>query len=84
MLDIASAGPANADPVTARVSQFGMEVFDGDENILVVSAHDPSYTDFLKLFPASINNWKAQGWKDKAIWQFGNVSSAAFVLGLKD
>jgi hypothetical protein len=82
MLDMASVG-VNADPVTARVSQFNTEVFDGDENILVVTAHDPSYTDFLKLFPETINDWKAQGWKDKGVWQFGNVSSPAFVLGLK-
>jgi hypothetical protein len=78
-LDVASVG-LNFDPVTARVSQYGIQVFDTDENVLVVTAHDPSYTEYIELFPASVNDWQEKGWKRSGVWQFGNGTSPAFVL----
>jgi hypothetical protein len=82
-LDVASVG-FNSDPVRTKVSQFDVQVFDVDEDILVVSAHDPSYEGLLEMFPkGSLNDWKEKGWKGRGVWQFGNATSPAFVLGLK-
>jgi hypothetical protein len=55
-----------------------------DEDILVITAHDPSYEGMLEMFPnGTLNDWKEKGWKGNGVWQFGNVTSPAFVLGLK-
>jgi hypothetical protein len=82
-LDVASSG-FNFDPVRTKASQFVVQVFDVDEDILVVSAHDPSYEGLLEMFPnGTLNDWKEKGWKGDGVWQFGNGTSPAFVLGLK-
>jgi hypothetical protein len=82
-LDVASVG-ANFDPVRTKASQFNVQVFDVDEDILVITAHDPSYEGLLEMFPnGTLNDWKEKGWKRTGVWQFGNVTSPAFVLGLK-
>jgi hypothetical protein len=82
-LDVASVG-FNFDPARTKASQFDVQVFDVDEDVLVVSAHDPSYEGLLEMFPkGGLNDWKEKGWKGKAVWQFGNRTSPAFVLGLK-
>jgi hypothetical protein len=82
-LDPASAG-FNFDPVRTRASQLVLQVFDADRDIMVVTAHDPSYEGLLEMFPkGSLNDWKEKGWKGKGVWQFGNETSPAFVLGLK-
>jgi hypothetical protein len=82
-LDAGSVG-FDFDPVRTKASQLGVQVFDVDEDILVITAHDPSYDGLLEMFPkGSLNGWKEKGWKGTGVWQFGNVTSPAFVIGLK-
>ncbi|KAF3931938.1 hypothetical protein ABW20_dc0101267 [Dactylellina cionopaga] len=47
-----------------------LQVFDADENIFVVNAHEWNYYDILEVFPKSANHWKEKGWKDKSRWRF--------------
>jgi hypothetical protein len=70
----------NFDTVRTRVTQLQLGIFDSDEDVLVISAHDPSYEHYMELFPESLNDWKRKGWKGTAVWQFGNVTNRAFVL----
>jgi hypothetical protein len=43
---------------------------DAQENIWLVCAHDPVISKVADFFPASANNWKAQGWRYKTLWSF--------------
>jgi glyoxylase-like metal-dependent hydrolase (beta-lactamase superfamily II) len=70
----------NFDPVRTRATQLKVGIFDSHEDVLIISAHDPSYGDFMDLFPASLNDWKQKGWKGRGVWQFGNVTNRGFVL----
>lgn len=54
----------------ARDTLRKIEVFDADENILCVSAHDWSLKDVLDYYPQPANDWKAKGWKEKGRWRF--------------
>lgn len=78
-LGIAEKG-AYADPVMAKVKQLQLGVFDSHPDVLVISAHDPSYTGMFNLFPESIKNWKEEGWKREGVWQFANPEHPAFLL----
>jgi hypothetical protein len=48
-LDVASVG-LNFDPATAQVSQYGIQVFDTDENVLVVTANSHRAESDASLF----------------------------------
>ncbi|KAF3232432.1 hypothetical protein TWF192_002457 [Orbilia oligospora] len=47
-----------------------IQVFDADERVLVLNAHEWNYYDVLDVFPESANEWKRKGWKEKARWRF--------------
>jgi hypothetical protein len=68
------------DPVTSRISQFMVGVFDSDEDVLVLTAHDASMHDFLDFFPNTLNNWQKKGIKDRGVWNFANSSSRGYRL----
>lgn len=47
--------------------------FDADPNIMVIIAHDTAPIELLPFFPnGTINDWKAQGWKEIMHWHFLN------------
>jgi hypothetical protein len=64
--------PANAtvDNVAAKHSVQKLCSFDGNNDMLVIVGHDASLTGKIDLFPANVNNWKAEGMKDKLYWSF--------------
>jgi hypothetical protein len=72
------------DPVTSRISQFMLGVFDSDEDVLVLTAHDASMHDFLEFFPNTLNEWQKKGVKDRGVWNFANASSTGYRLTALD
>jgi hypothetical protein len=46
------------------------QLFDGDENVFFVSAHDDTLMGVIDLFPRSANAWKVKGWREKTLWAF--------------
>jgi hypothetical protein len=72
------------DPVTSRVSQFVLGVFDSDEDVLVLAAHDASMNDLLDFFPNTLNDWQKRGIKDRGVWNFANASSRGYRLTALD
>jgi hypothetical protein len=61
------------DPQTAQASVTRLQEFDGDDNILVLIAHDPALLEVAELFPGhNINSWKGKGWKSRFAWNFLN------------
>ncbi|OAA60328.1 metallo-beta-lactamase superfamily protein [Niveomyces insectorum RCEF 264] len=61
------------DPPTAIVTTLGLQrYFDADPNVLVLLAHDTALVDVLPTFndnpEKDLNDWKAQGMKEKCHW----------------
>ncbi|KAJ7180771.1 beta-lactamase-like protein [Mycena filopes] len=73
-------GSFTADSVTAEVSVAKVGAFDADPDFFVVVAHDTSLRDEIPYFPATLNNWKAQGLKEKTLWNFVDSTNPSFVL----
>lgn len=46
------------------------QLFDAEENVFFVPAHDNSIMGVVELFPTTSNEWKAKGWKEKTLWAF--------------
>ncbi|KAI3319513.1 beta-lactamase-like protein [Xylariaceae sp. AK1471] len=57
-------------PQLARDVLTKVQAFDADPNVFVVAAHDLTLQGTVEFFPATANNWKAKGWKEKIRWQF--------------
>jgi hypothetical protein len=72
------------DPVTSRISQFMLGVFDSDEDVLVLTAHDASMNAFFEFFPNMLNDWQKRGIKDRGVWNFANASSKGYRLTALD
>ncbi|KAF2666416.1 hypothetical protein BT63DRAFT_463490 [Microthyrium microscopicum] len=48
-----------------------MEIFDADDRILIIIAHDASLLDVIdEMFPKTLNGWKVKGWKQRGRWAF--------------
>ncbi|KAF4981415.1 hypothetical protein FZEAL_2763 [Fusarium zealandicum] len=47
-----------------------MPLFDSDENIMVIAAHDFTLLPILDYFPKEANGWYEAGWKTKSRWEF--------------
>ena len=61
------------DPPQAQTSVTSLQEFDGDENVLVLIAHDPALLHVKDLFPShSLNTWQEKGLKEKLGWNFLN------------
>jgi len=54
----------------ARETIRKVQRFDGDEDILVIAAHDKSLYDVVEYFPEEANGWKGKGWKGRGRWGF--------------
>lgn len=83
MPDQASSTPFNnlpqatggwyVDPPRAQESVASLSELDGDEDILVLIAHDMAMLEIKELFPNhNINAWKEKGWKERFAWSFLN------------
>ena len=62
--------PINHSYDEACISRDKMQVFDADENVLVIMAHDRSVMDALPFYPETLNGWKEAGLKQKVKWEF--------------
>ncbi|KFZ19873.1 hypothetical protein V502_03452 [Pseudogymnoascus sp. VKM F-4520 (FW-2644)] len=61
------------DPPRAQESVASLSELDGDEDILVLIAHDMAMLEIKELFPNyNINAWKEKGWKERFAWSFLN------------
>ena len=61
------------DPPTAQESVDKLEEFDAHPDVFVCVAHDGGLLPIVDWFPsASINEWKAKGWKERSRWGFLN------------
>ena len=58
------------DDPAARETIRKIQVFDADERVLVVAAHDTTLLDILSLYPEDANGWKDTGMKEKTRWLF--------------
>jgi hypothetical protein len=69
---------ATPDGQTQRSIDTVAANFDAHPDVLVVIAHDTSLQDTIELFPASLNQWKEKGWKERVIWAFLEEDGPAF------
>ena len=54
-----------------------LKLFDGDDNVMILVAHDKSLQRVISFFPQTINDWRAKGWAENARWLFVDVFKAA-------
>ncbi|KAJ6515049.1 beta-lactamase-like protein [Mycena vitilis] len=69
-----------ADPIASQISLEKVATFDADPDVFVVIAHDVSLREHIPYFPASLNNWKKTGLKEKTVWNFVEKTNPAFVF----
>jgi glyoxylase-like metal-dependent hydrolase (beta-lactamase superfamily II) len=73
-----SKGPRSLyiDPETADKSIASLKDFDASPDVLICIAHDPAMFEVLPLLnedkDATVNEWRAKGWKEKTRWRFLN------------
>lgn len=65
-----SAGGFNLDAGTMRQTVKKVAALDAEPDVFVLLAHDHWLLDVVDLFPRSVNDWKAQGWKERSKWRF--------------
>ena len=64
------SGPLFPDQEAAMFAVRKIQELDAVNNILVLIAHDLSLRNKIPLFPAKINEWKADGLKTNTRWLF--------------
>ncbi|KAF4907506.1 Cytochrome P450 monooxygenase mpaDE [Colletotrichum fructicola] len=47
-----------------------LQELDCNENVFVIVAHDSTVRDCVPQFPASLNDWKSEGWGQRVRWAF--------------
>jgi hypothetical protein len=47
-----------------------LQVFDANDDVLVIIAHDWSLLGLIDLYPLGINQWKEHNWGELARWRF--------------
>ncbi|KAJ7484737.1 hypothetical protein FB451DRAFT_1233351 [Mycena latifolia] len=71
------------DPPTARASIKKLGGFDANADIFVVIAHDLSLMSIIEPLPASLDQWKGKGWKERTTWAFLDEKNPAFIFNAK-
>ncbi|KAJ7484739.1 hypothetical protein FB451DRAFT_1233359 [Mycena latifolia] len=71
------------DPPTARASIKKLGGFDANADVFVVIAHDLSLMSIIEPLPASLDQWKGKGWKERATWAFLDEKNPAFRFNAK-
>lgn len=54
----------------SRAALGSMEIFDADDDIMVIIAHDWTLLSVLDYWPKPANGWFEAGWKSKGRWEF--------------
>jgi len=71
------------DVVTAAESLRKLRAFDANPDVFVIIAHDASLVPIVELYPATLNEWKAKGYKERGLWAFVDESNPAFRFNTK-
>ncbi|KAI9778324.1 MAG: hypothetical protein M1835_004962 [Candelina submexicana] len=70
-LKIRADGSSVADnPLLAKETLKKVEVFDAQDSVFVVMAHDASLLDVIDFFPRYADAWVRKGWKVRGRWGF--------------
>lgn len=67
---LARTGMSDFDLETAQQTVEQLGEFDGDDDVLVVIAHDTTLKDVVDFYPKTANSWKEKGWKGVGLWRF--------------
>ncbi len=59
-----------SDLAESQRNTIKLSVFDDEENIFIVWAHDLHLRDIVEFFPTRANDWKEKGWKQKVHWRW--------------
>ncbi|KAJ7226991.1 hypothetical protein GGX14DRAFT_627744 [Mycena pura] len=76
-------GGVTDDLATAHESLRKLADFDANADVFIVIAHDESLLPVIGLFPASLDDWHAKGWKEAATWAFLDEKNPAFRFNVK-
>ncbi|KAI0436676.1 Metallo-hydrolase/oxidoreductase [Xylaria telfairii] len=60
------------DVESSRKSLEQMQLFDADENIIVIMAHDYTMLPVMEFWPQTANDWHKANWKESGRWLFLN------------
>jgi glyoxylase-like metal-dependent hydrolase (beta-lactamase superfamily II) len=60
----------NYDVSLANSTISGLQELDGEDNVLVLTAHDSTALENIAFFPDSINDWLRHDWKNQLRWKF--------------
>lgn len=66
------------DPDTSRKSIRKTGLFDANDDVFVMLAHDASLIPLIEKYPAKVNAWKEKGWKKKGVWGYIDRMNPAF------
>ncbi|KAJ7777214.1 beta-lactamase-like protein [Mycena metata] len=69
-----------ADAEQAEVSGDKLATFDADGDFFMIVSHDISLREEIPYFPDSLNNWKANGLKERVVWNFVDKANPAFIF----
>ncbi|KIK54087.1 hypothetical protein GYMLUDRAFT_100214 [Collybiopsis luxurians FD-317 M1] len=67
-----------ADRTRSLASQEKLGILEAHPDVFLIMAHDSSLENIIKLFPETADDWKEQGWKEKAVWAFLEEGNKAF------
>ncbi|KAF7369677.1 Metallo-beta-lactamase superfamily protein [Mycena venus] len=82
LLDIAETGYFE-DPPLARKAIQKIRAFDINPDVFVVLGHDESFMSVINPLPATLDEWKTKGWKERLIWAFLDETNPAFRFNVK-
>ncbi|KAJ7451186.1 hypothetical protein FB451DRAFT_1051676, partial [Mycena latifolia] len=63
LIDVSETGYFE-DPSSVRASMRKIESFDVNADVFVVLGHDESLMSVIDQLPATLDGWKAKGWKE--------------------
>ncbi|OJD29674.1 metallo-beta-lactamase superfamily protein [Diplodia corticola] len=67
---LAPTGMPDFELDVAQATVDWLAAFDGDERVLVVTAHDAKLKGVVEFFPKTANAWRERGWKAEGLWRF--------------
>ncbi|KAI5827040.1 hypothetical protein K523DRAFT_418772 [Schizophyllum commune Tattone D] len=77
MLDVVD-GDVHEDVEGTRKAIRNLLPFDASPDVLVVIAHDQTLVGEIPLFPKTLNNWKADGLKERVAWTSFHPENPAY------
>jgi hypothetical protein len=66
---------AYADLEASKRTLLALQALDARDDVLLLLSHDDSVNDTIRWFPDGANEWKSDGWKERAYWAFLKVGN---------